>query len=90
MYAYEQSEKYKEGKFIIEREYMIKVPTQTQTEEGDDMECDEEKYYEEIIQDGNTTRRVRTLIGPGDKFNPEEDDLEFNTDRSTARNTLIS
>jgi len=36
VYAYEQSEKYKEGKFIIEREYMVKnTPPVIEDEKGE-------------------------------------------------------
>ena len=46
MFAYEPREKYKEGKFIIERDFMIKNSTPEMF-----MDDEEEKEEEEIMEE---------------------------------------
>ena len=46
MFAYEPREKYKEGKFIIEREYIFKNSTPEMN-----MDDEEEKEEEEIMEE---------------------------------------
>jgi len=46
VFAYEQREKYKEGKFIIEREYMLKNSTPEV-----DMDDEEEKEEHDIVEE---------------------------------------
>lgn len=84
MFAYEQSEKYKEGKFIIEKEYMVKNPmNKLKTDEDEKIEESEQEYEEEIVEEGGSSVRIRRLI----RHDEKEDEGRTATDRITQRNT---